>query len=292
MLGHHPSICKCDEMDFVAQYMAGRSAANRDIRDYKRFLAEDLGFQLSGFQVPDADEFPAVARDFFRQRRDVDKRPVYGAAVHHDFELLPEIWPHARYIYLVRDPRDVARSCVKMGWGGTPWAATSIWNAAHDSWAKLRRQLAEGQYLEIFYEDLISNPANALDSICDFLNIQYDHVMMDIDRDTTYAKPSITESRSWRESASVREVSEVEAKAGDRLVDAGYAKSNNPKMKLGAVNVWYLRIASAFNRTRFRCKRYGYWLWAAELLTRRFGIKKLHGVLIRRTQGVDVQHFR
>jgi hypothetical protein len=130
MLGHHPQICRCDEFEYVTSAIAGRSGWP-DTAEYVRDLPRHRDFRQSGFRIETSLPFPELARDFLVQRRSADARRLVGATVHNHFDELPRIWPGARYIHLSRDPRDVARSCVDMGWGGNAWSALAIWEQAH-----------------------------------------------------------------------------------------------------------------------------------------------------------------
>lgn len=38
--------------------------------------------------------------------------------LHHHFYGVPKVFSQAKYIHLIRDGRDVARSCITMGWVG------------------------------------------------------------------------------------------------------------------------------------------------------------------------------
>jgi len=44
-----------------------------------------------------------------------------GCCIHSRLDLCPDFRPDARAVHLLRDPRDVGRSCVGRGWAGTPW---------------------------------------------------------------------------------------------------------------------------------------------------------------------------
>ena len=54
---------------------------------------------------------------------------------------LTRIWPDARFIHLVRDPRDVARSVIPMGWAGNTWVGVERWMEAERLWDRVRSSL-------------------------------------------------------------------------------------------------------------------------------------------------------
>ena len=77
-----------------------------------------MGDSLSsayGFDVDETLTYPDLVRSFLQQKKVWDDKPIVGATVHKFFDVTQTIWPDARYIHIVRDPRDVARSCVVIG---------------------------------------------------------------------------------------------------------------------------------------------------------------------------------
>ena len=292
MLGHHSKICRCEEMDYVTAPIAEMRARTSDAEHYRQYLGDSVGFRLSGYTIPVSDSFAEVATDFLRQRQDIDGRPFVGATVHHHFEWLPELWPMARYIHLVRDPRDVAPSCVQMGWHGTPWRAAKIWNAAHDSWTVLKSQTSADQRMELSFENLVADPERSLALICNFIGVEFEASMLSIDRDTTYSRPSARAAKSWRDSCSKDHIAQVEDTVGNRLVIAGYTPSGYPALKTGPRTRLRLAIQDILNRMRFRWKRYGLLLWLGELAARRARLSYFHKKLKRRVDEIDVRHHK
>jgi hypothetical protein len=62
--------------------------------------------------------------------------------VHRHYDRLLRLWPEARFIHLVRDPRDVASSCIGMGWAGNVWTGVTRWIEAERLWDEVRGDLA------------------------------------------------------------------------------------------------------------------------------------------------------
>ena len=86
----------------------------------------------------------ALVNDFLRQKQAASGgKPHVGATVHRHFERLRFLWPDARYIHLVRDPRDVARSVVQKGWAGNIYQASEFWIQAENCWDSLVPHLSE-----------------------------------------------------------------------------------------------------------------------------------------------------
>ena len=116
----------------------------------------------------------------------VDKNNYY---IHH-LKDLEKIWPSAKYIYLVRDGRDVACSYLNLSKLETlspykPKLPTSIHDIAHE-WIRNNQEIIsflEGRknesYYSIRYEDLILNTKEELESLCRFLELPMDAKMLD-----------------------------------------------------------------------------------------------------------------
>lgn len=103
-----------------------------------------------------------------------DKTPGY---INH-FELLKEIWPQAKLIHIIRDPRDYALS-VKKTWGRNIYRAAYRWSL---TMASIHRNnfSKRDDYIEIYFEDLLNNASETLKKICDFLLIDYESNMSEL----------------------------------------------------------------------------------------------------------------
>jgi hypothetical protein len=293
MLSHHPEICECLEMEYVTPALATGEAPSTEREDFVRFLRNDRGFALSGSTVAEGLEFEALAYDFMRQRRELDGKPIVGATVHNHFGELSKLWPDAKYIYLGRDPRDVARSCVAIGFDGSVWGGASRWVDSHDSWQQLAAGLPADRRLEVRFGDLVSDSQAVLEKICALLGVEFDPRMLEIEGDTTYSRPDPEAAKSWRESAPKSEISQVEARVGkDRLVAAGYEPSGEPRLEPGRGAMLGIRLGDAIGRARFRQRRYGIGLWAAGVVVSRFPSRAMREWVKRRLNAIENQHLK
>lgn len=274
LAGHHPEICRCEEMDFVTPTLA-TSQQLPDSTEYSSAMQTDRGFRLSGYQIDATQTFDQIAMSFLAQRQTMDGKPYVGATVHHDFDQLPRIWPQAKYIYLLRDPRDVARSCVQMGWAGTAWHGAAHWTQANDAWGQLSQTIASEQRIIVRFEDLISDSKAILERVCEFIGVEYCPAMLDIEQDTTYSRPDPKAAASWM-SAPQRDIQQVEARVGkQRMEQWGYTPSNIPELELTFVTRLQISISDLVGRIRLRMKRFGIGLWALGVVSRRLPFKRL-----------------
>ena len=291
ILGHHPDICRCDEMNYVTPAL-GRGF---DTAAYATYLRRHPEFAVAGFGIDTALSFEGLARSFLVQRQNQDGCSTVGATVHHRFDALDEIWPDAKFIFLNRDPRDVARSCVRMGWAGTCWHGTAGWLEAQWMWERLKSRLEPKQIIEIRYEDLVSRSVPVLSELCTFLGVDWAPQMLEIEHDTTYQRPNPRLAESWRQRASKAQIIEVEARAGLAVLErAGYEPSGIAAGKIGIGSRVVFAVRHRINRARFRVARYGLSLWLAQIVAHRLGswFARFRAHVAMRTSAVDRLHWQ
>jgi Sulfotransferase family len=121
--------------------------------------------------------FGIVFRDYaqgFDKPRWGDKRPAYYAFM----DELDHLFPDAQFIHLIRDPRACVESLKRQEWypdEAAPCAAA--WVHAVRSASKSGRKLGPQRYLEVIYEQLVSEPEKVSRQICDFLDEPFDEQM-------------------------------------------------------------------------------------------------------------------
>ena len=97
-----------------------------------------------------------------------DKTPHYLL----DLDIINSLFPYAKYIYIIRDGRDVALSLLRKRWGpNNIYACAHTWkcyNTVHtDTLHNLRNKKL---IYELKYEDILQNPETKISEIYDFLN--------------------------------------------------------------------------------------------------------------------------
>jgi hypothetical protein len=99
------------------------------------------------------------------------------------------------------------------------------------------RALGPARYMQVFYEEFVTDPEPQLKAICDFIKVPFEPEMLeyhDRSRDEVLGRaarynPRITEApiaevRSWAEQMRARQVEIFEAVAGDVLSELGYPR--------------------------------------------------------------------
>jgi hypothetical protein len=169
-----------------------------------------------------------------------DKTPGYA----RDLPLLHDLWPRARFIHLIRDGRDVCLSL--LDWAKSsrvagrffPWANDPILSAAlfwqgHVTPARQAGPaLGPNLYMEVRYEDLVSQPGKQCAALCAFLKVPMSERMLLADDqgrklrpglDAKHARlPPTTGLRDWRAQMRPEDAARFEALAGGLLTELGY----------------------------------------------------------------------
>lgn len=113
------------------------------------------------------------------------------------FDYLNENYEHSKFVWLVRDPRDMALS-----WSQSPVhrgdivRATKIWKEDQQETFKLYEKY-RNKILLIKYEDLVSNQIEALKLICTFLDIPFESAMVEFHKSRT-SKENAIQTDNWK----------------------------------------------------------------------------------------------
>lgn len=164
-----------------------------------------------------------------------DKTPVY-------IEILPELarmFPNSRFIHLVRDGRDVAKSFQATDWVGR-WLHenTREWNRALDCQRRWEDSEFRERILQIRYEDLVLDNEATLRQVCLFIGEKFEPQMLSWqlqvdtqvpprERDVhTKLKQRVGAEAvaRWKREMSAREMFVAEAFMGAHLRRIGYER--------------------------------------------------------------------
>ena len=129
---------------------------------------------ISPFNVGDGlRAFYALYAERFAKVKWGDKTPAYIQRM----RLVHGVLPEARFIHLIRDGRDVALSAKDLWFGpNSIEEAAEHWRSIIDDARKQAPHLP--YYIEVRYEDLVSDPETTLRKICRFIHLKWDPVML------------------------------------------------------------------------------------------------------------------
>ncbi|EAZ89980.1 hypothetical protein CY0110_07284 [Crocosphaera chwakensis CCY0110] len=292
MLSHHPRLAWSSEFEYVVDKITDNGDFP-DLNQYYEWLETLLIFQDVSFLTIDPElDYIQLVNSFLWQWKNHYRKELVGATVHRHFDRLLKIWPDANFIYLIRDARDVARSCIGMGWSGNVWKGLDRWLEAEYLWDQLKSQLSTDRYIEITYENLITDPVTTLTKICHFLTLEYDQNMLNYAGDTTYSKPDPKLIKQWRHKLSDYEIRLVESRASALLKDRGYELSGLPPLDVTPFMEKQINLQDWWFRIQFRINRYGLSLVLADYVARKLNIKPWQKQTQKQLIDIQMQYLK
>lgn len=248
ILNAHPEAAVPPESRFVTELWTGaddvqvsefldRLAAHRQFQGWS-LSVDEVRPELSGREwVPYRDAIRATYTAYMKAQgksRWGDKTPRYVLKI----PFLSELFPDARFVHLVRDGRNVALSYAGMPFGPkTAPKVADLWSKRVLAGVRDGRPLGDARYMELRYEDLVSDPEAHVRKLCDFLGLPFVEAMMDYSekgKEITFAKastynphvfePPTAGVRSWETEMPDPLVKLFEAVAGQVLEMFGYPR--------------------------------------------------------------------
>ncbi len=147
------------------------TGATSDVALLKRIDAEGIR-RLRAFYRARAD---AVIDGGVGDRILVDKLPLNTV----DVGFINVVFPDARVLFALRDPRDVCVSCIMQVWQGVPMhhfsslaRAVAFYAEVMSLWLDLRERITM-PYLETRYEDVVDDPAGHARRLLGFLGLEW-----------------------------------------------------------------------------------------------------------------------
>jgi hypothetical protein len=162
-----------------------------------------------------------------------DKRPMYSRYLDAIFSLFPD----AQYINVIRDPRASVASMRKLGWySGGIVPGLELWERSVRAAEPWRNVLHRDQYLDVRYEDLVTDPVELLKQAASFLGLSPDsipqmlsyHEHVDETAVRYHARlsqpVSVDSVRAWEALLDPAEVALIEHVTGRWLDEFGYER--------------------------------------------------------------------
>lgn len=268
MVNHHPLLSNPGEMDFLFEAPPAENGAP-DLARYRHEISFNRVVKSIGFKPRPELGHAGMIRDMVAQLYTGGRR--LSINIHRNFSRVPAIFPGARYVHLLRDPRDVARSAIGMGWAGNAYHGVDHWMKSERDFETLAAMVPPERILNVRNEALIADPVGELTRLCAFFGVAYDPAMLTYPATTTYAAPDPSLIEQWRWQMSPRDVALVEAKIGAMLTDRGYVPSGLPPIAPGMLGRARLRVSDRWNRWRLVLRRQGPLLFLADMAARRIG---------------------
>ena len=202
-----------------------------------------------------------------------DKTPVYMS----ELPLLTALFPQARVVHIVRDPRDCCLSAEE-AWGNSPVRTAQEWADRTRSCRAAGRALGAARYCELRYEDLIDDVRAGLSRVFDFLGVP---VPADAGRlfrvpenlGTARGQREVLagNQQKWKEAMAPALRQRIERITGDQLDELSYEREY-PALatrRLSTAALRAYRLRDAWRQLRFRRRELGSWGAAVRFLLAR-----------------------
>ncbi|PQO45973.1 sulfotransferase family protein [Blastopirellula marina] len=291
MLDNHSDICNFGEFEYATKF--ARGSVFPETSEFIAKLNEDRQFCRDQFFINSDLSYCELIRSFLRQAHERSTKRFISASIHGRFDLIKQVWPNARFIFLLRDPRDVARSCIQMGWCGNVWYGSDYWKDVLDRWDGLMAQIEPSDFSVVRYEDLVRNPQSSLAGICDFIGIPYDESMLRFHETSTYQPIDVSLAEQWKTKLSKAEIGLVEGKCAGLMRKWGYEVTTDATGP-GPLRRIALFCQSRTWRLKFNFKRYGLLLYVKMQLARRILPRgsSWRRTVLRQAQEVETLHLK
>ena len=189
-----------------------------------------------------------------------DKTPGY---INHIL-LLKKIFPNARFIHMIRDPRDYALSSHK-GWGKNLYRAAQRWKDCIEK-AKAQVKNINADYIEVQYEQLITNTEFTMKQVCAFLDLPFEEDVIQLKNPTpedigdvkNVAQIISTNTAKYKKALSRRQVKRIEEIVYPVMVQLGYKSENTIVYKpLNKTSRLYYNVKDGFAIAAYRAREQG-----------------------------------
>lgn len=200
ILDHHPSICVAPEGEFILslykkysqvkvwtekenksfiQHLWKINRVSKWLKPDKQSLKEELSKLSSTADL--GERYALVYREYARKmgknkvRLWGDKMPTYSLFLRE----ISEVFPQAKFIHMVRDPRDTVMSYKKVKFDVNSTAALSRRWVLYNKYIIECKQKYSLPVMTVKYENFVEDLENVLKRICKFLEIYYDPCMLE-----------------------------------------------------------------------------------------------------------------
>jgi hypothetical protein len=201
-----------------------------------------------------------------------DKTPVYMV----EMPLLAHLFPQARFVHILRDPRDCALSS-QSTWGDSPIRNAQRWADRTRLCRMAGRELGPARYHELRYEDLIDDVAGTLGGVFGFLGVptpddpgRFLRVPENYGSARGEARVHTGNRQKWKRAMAPDLRRRIEELTGDLLDDLGYEREHAglPIRRLSDLQMLAYRLGDAWRQLAFRRRELG-WLESIRFLLAR-----------------------
>jgi GT2 family glycosyltransferase len=192
MLAAHPALAMPPEEAYFITRVYGQLKARGRTADVElawELIRSDPHFRAWRLDVVNLDaaisrsrpaSYAALIRIVFEAAATAQGKALSGdkcTSYSMHWKWMAEQFPTSRFVHLLRDPRDVCASLPLQFFHHGGVAGAAWWWLLHVREAPRAAAALGSRWLEIRFEDLVSDPAGQLRTICDHVVIPYDESM-------------------------------------------------------------------------------------------------------------------
>lgn len=237
----HPDICVRGEFPMLARLARefGATVSREEADDLvKKLLASDVYGNFAN-RAPRLDDL-AHGRDRIEvaeiymamlTSRDImwcgNKTPQNT----ENMDALLSLFPETRFVFIVRDIRDVCLSW-RRKWGKDIYLCAAKWNARMAKGLRMIEALPKDRVLQLRFEDLVTDPASVGRKVSEFLGLPYDEIFLNYhlqvraapDGKKNFGEPIKASSQgNWRGKLTPAETRRIEEVAYPMMIRLGYS---------------------------------------------------------------------
>ncbi len=280
LVDSHPEITCLEGIDYVLDAIPTKGRF-KTLDEYRTFLETQNVWLTAGMTInDDLGSFEAVVDDFLTQRMAAAGKDKVAARIRGSYAQALRVWPDARFVHIVRDPRAVALSTKPFEWGGHVYIGIAKWIEEEKEWIKLTETLPADRHMEIRFEELVTDHVRVLTDVCEFMGVDFTEEMYSYVEETDFEMPIPAKADEWRSVITDKETRYVEARVGDLLEERGFEHSGLPPLTVTTEDAIKLKKDLRIQRWKQKLELHG-WVGPAELIVRKAGISALHTPLKR-----------
>lgn len=255
MLDMHPNLSCPGETDFLFDYAS--PTAGGDVTIDAEALGRDWIYDANPATLNTDLSGRAAILDMIEQMR-TDNSQVVVLMLHRKLETSLKLFPEAPVLHMLRDPRDVARSSIGMGWAGTVYHGVRHWIRTEREWDRAAAANPNMITQDLKYETLIAEPEAELRRMAEFFGVGFVPEMLQYHTGSTYTPPDLSLVEQWKRKQTPQEIGLVEGALGDLLNARGYAPSGHDPVIPDGREKLRLWVTHKKATTRMRIERYGF----------------------------------
>lgn len=292
MLNNHPQIASVGEFEESAAMLDDQGWPSLEL--YRTWLSGHRVANSRNYTSnPETSSYPELVSDMWSQLARTHDQPIVGCTIHSRFDRIHELWPDAKFIYLTRDPRDVANSCVGMGWVGHAARGAAIWIQSAQRWNKVLKQVPDTSRIQIRYEDLLEHPERQLTRCCELLGLGYDPEMLEYHKVSSYQPLNPKLAYQWQRKMKPRTAQLIDFACEQWMHEHGYEPSTPHPKPIGALESLIISLRNRIGRFGWRINRYGLGLTLRWAMVKRLSLDHpLRAAANRRINEIDTTHLR